>query len=38
MFDGLETTVVAADVPVLEFEFRLKLRVECPATLWRGAM
>ena len=37
MFDGLETTVVAADVPILEFEFRLKLRVECPATLWRAA-
>jgi len=37
MFDGLETTVVAADAPVMEFEFRLKLRVECPAALWQAA-
>ena len=37
MFDGLETTVVAADAPAREFEFRLKLRVECPTALWQAA-
>ena len=37
MFDGLETTVVATDAPAREFEFRLKLRVECPTALWHAA-
>lgn len=37
MFVGLETAVVALEAPVKEFEFRLKLRVECPATLWHAA-
>lgn len=37
MFSGLETAVVAADARGKEFEFRLKLRVECPTTLWHAA-
>jgi len=37
MFVGLENAAVAFDAPAREFEFRLKLRVECPATLWQAA-
>ena len=37
MFLGLETTAVALDAPVKEFEFRLTVRVECPTTLWHAA-
>jgi len=37
MFSGLETAVIAADARGTEFEFRLKLRVECPTALWHAA-
>ncbi|HSX53675.1 MAG TPA: hypothetical protein VLG14_00115 [Sphingomonas sp.] len=37
MFSGPETAVVTADAQGKEFEFRLKLRVECPTALWHAA-
>ena len=37
MFSGPETADVTADVQGKEFEFRLKLRVDCPTTLWHAA-
>lgn len=37
MVSGLESAVITADSEGKEFEFRLKLRVECPTTLWHAA-